>query len=264
MITLFALHEAGVPIDHAVFEGDDALFSSPRIITDAIPTALGMRIKMEVRTSLDETSFCGNVFDDTDEIVMTDPKEALVDFGWTKRIDVEASSKRLDVLTRSKAYSLRYQYNGCPILTEFADYVLRVTKRAESGIDKFLDRDRTLSGWERDQIADAVKSVRSGSFKRLKPGFRSRVLCERLYHINTAEQVELEKYFRSLNRLEPVIHPVMSRWEVLHPEWKQYFEEYNSELLINNRMRVPLNKAPEDFVINLAQLHLNPDAEADC
>lgn len=238
MVTLFTLWMYNVEDQRAVFEGDDGLFQSPIPINDTVPAALGLRIKIEEYRDLRYASFCGNVFDDADQIVVTDPVESLVDFGWTKKNDVESGDKRLNVLLRSKAYSLAYQYNGCPVLKDFAQYVLRVTRRSEHLIDKYVKVDRTLSEWERTQLLESVENIRSKKFVSLTPGVGTRVLVEEKYGLTVPMQIELERYFQSLNKLQPIDHPVLNRMQVLHSDWKHYFDNYTA-----NRSRPMKNPA---------------------
>lgn len=249
MVTMFTLSMSGCPLDTCIFEGDDGLFSSPIEIDATIPTGLGLRIKIERSVELGDASFCGNVYDENDQVVVTDPKEALIDFGWTKRTDVNASQRRLDLLLRAKAYSLLYQYNGTPVLTSFASYVLRVTKRAETGLKKYACEDRTLSEWERSTLIAALDA----KVKPMEPPPRTRRLVERLYHIELAEQRELEKYFDSLTKLGPIDHVIIRSWSVLKPQWEHYFTTYQEEMIIDRPRENP-RLAMNTAVQNLLQL----------
>jgi len=224
MITLFMLRESGVNEHRAVFEGDDGLLWSPVQLTAAVPEQLGLRIKMEEYTNLEDAAFCGNRFNLKEKIIVRNPIEYLAYFGWSKATQVKLRDSKLDVVLRSKAYSLRYQYNGCPILASFANYVLRVTKRAEAGISKNLISDRTLSEWERDLAKEAVADAEN--FVELRPGKGTRALVDKLYGINPSDQIELEKYFDNLATLGAIEHPILKKYAVLKPQWSEYFSDY--------------------------------------
>jgi hypothetical protein len=254
MVTLFMLEEEGYESDRALFEGDDGLFSCPVRLTSRIPEALGLRIKMEISTNLGESSFCGNVFSESDLIVVTNIRETLVDFGWTKSQDVNSKQSRLDVILRSKAYSLLHQYNGTPVLVKFAQYVLRVTRRSESGIDKYVKNDRTLSEWERKSLATAVEAVRSKDFVVRKPGRSTRELVEKLYYVDLSEQYELEQYFDKCNERGAIDHPIIQRWKIYDHDWRDYFDKYNcSENPIRTRRDDP-HYAIDHAVENITRL----------
>lgn len=224
MIISFALYKNGMDYDRIIVEGDDSLFTINSKIDINLFSRLGFRIKLEYHYDIHTASFCGNVFDPGDLVVVTDPRPALADFGWTKKCDVNSSHKRRHVLLRAKAYSLLYQYGGTPILTNFALYVLRVTRRYDTALQKFVSSDRTITEWDRNQLLEAIK------FKGRYPsiGRNTRFLVKELYDIEIDEQISLEKYFDSLQQVQPIDHPVIERWGRQFPEWEQFYREYQS------------------------------------
>jgi len=219
----------------AKVEGDDSLFSSPVQIKSHFFELMGFNIKLIEHKEISTASFCGNIFDVEEKIIVTDPRETLVNFGWTKKQDVNASQKRLDLLLRSKGYSLLYSYDGCPILTAFASYVLRVTRRAESGLEKFIKSDRTMSLWERDWLLEAIKYRGAGA----KPGPRTRALIQDLYDISVKEQLDLEAYFNSLDKVQPILHRIIANWEDNFPVWAQYFDQWREEAIVYRKRKSP-------------------------
>jgi hypothetical protein len=127
-------------------------------------------------------------------------------------------------LLRAKGYSMIYQYGGCPILTNFALYVLRVTHRYETNFQKFVRNDRTISEWERTQLLEAIK------FRGPPPdvGTNTRYLVKELYQIEISEQLELERYFDKLNSVQAVNHPILEGWGTIRPQWESFFRDYNN------------------------------------
>lgn len=103
-------------------EGDDNL--SAWQIPELAPTKedweeMGWIMKVEEPSSVCEASFCGNVFDPLDRIVVTDPRPALASFGWTGKRYVNANRNTKLQLLKSKGLSMAHQYNGCPLLGAF-------------------------------------------------------------------------------------------------------------------------------------------------
>lgn len=224
MIIAFALYKNGMDYDRIIVEGDDSLFMINDKIDVSIFTRLGFRIKLEYHQFIHTASFCGNVFDPDDLVVVTDPRPALVDFGWTKKTDVNSSPKRRQVLLRAKAYSLLYQYGGSPILTNFALYVLRVTKRYDTALQKFAISDRSITEWDRNQLLEAIRY--KGRYPEI--GRNTRFLVKELYDIEIDEQYQLEQYFDMLSTEQPIDHYIIERWGRKYPEWEKFYQEYQN------------------------------------
>lgn len=225
MVALFMCEEEKADVRGIFVEGDDCIVSVSRDLTSRVPTLLGLRIKMERYDNLGDASFCGNVFDPMDFCIVTDPKHALVKFGWSKLTDVDVSEKRIDVLTRAKAMSMAYQYNGCPIVCAFAFSVLAATKRAQTGVKKYLAKDRSLGEWERERLKQAMAAFDKG-LVQLEPTIHSRLLVERLYNVSVGQQKELESFFARQVMRGPVSHPITDNWDLIVPMYSQGFHNY--------------------------------------
>ena len=100
-------------------EGDDGLFvfKPGYRPTPEDYASVGFTIKVAVTRDLNKASFCGNVFDIVDKVVLTDPIEVLENFGWTKKKYVRAGYSVRMQLLRSRALSMCHQYNGVPIVS---------------------------------------------------------------------------------------------------------------------------------------------------
>jgi len=169
-------------------EGDDNL--SIWQFAECVPTEddwknLGWVMKVETPESVCVASFCGNVFDIDDKIVIVDPRTALLDFGWVRKTYVNASDVLLLQLLRSKALSMAHQYNGCPMLGTFGRHVVNITshiKIRKSVVDtmNLYDKAEYLAVVEEDLPA------------HIEPSMANRILVQRLYSISVEEQLAFE------------------------------------------------------------------------
>jgi hypothetical protein len=175
-------------------EGDDGLFSVER--PNNAPTvadfeACGWTIKIICTNDLNEASFCGNVFDVNERIVITDPIAALVSFGWTSKRYARSGEKVKMELLRAKAMSMAYQYNGVPLLSAFARRILQLT-------DTVRIRDSLL----RYESYSYKQNILSAALLRMPPertvGLSSRLLVEKLYGFSVADQIATEVAFANI------------------------------------------------------------------
>jgi len=217
MLFLFCAKIKGATSVKGFVEGDDGLFRvSP---ASAAPTAedfaeLGFTIKIEHTRHLSEASFCGQVYDMTDLIVVTDPKEVLARLGWTNKRYVRANNSTRMQLLRARAYSLVYQYNGCPLLAVLGRRLLELTEGVTIG-DKVY---QNLDQWERAKLV-AATSVKLPA--PIEPGNNTRQLVHRLYGLDIPEQLDLERRFSTIDL---GMHPM----PVDCPEpWIDYYDRYS-------------------------------------
>lgn len=200
-------------------EGDDGLFTvSP---DSAKPTAeqfaeLGMTIKIGETPHLSEASFCGQVYDVEECIVVTDIVDALARVGWTNKKYVRANDNTLSQLLRARGYSLVYQYNGCPVLSALGYKILDLTTdiKIEDRIFNSLDQ------WERAKLRRAVAALP----ERRIPGPNTRSLVEKLYGIPTNVQIEWENRIAKLDRLGPVDLDLAN---YAPRDWSHYYDHYS-------------------------------------
>lgn len=213
-----------------VVEGDDGLF----VFIDESPTAqqfkdIGCIIKLEVFNELSKASFCGLLFDPEGKQIVTNPYEILAQFGWTTKEYARANSKKLMMLLRSKSLSYMYQYPGCPIVTELANYGLRVSrsfdirKHAKSG---------KMSMWEREQLLEALDNKHLCVKQEIK--LSTRLLFEELYGISYNEQLLIENALAKLTKLQPL--NFKSLIDAVPNSWVHYYEEYAVSLKKNEKV----------------------------
>jgi len=176
-----------------VVEGDDGLFTFEH--PDRAPTSLqfeklGFIIKMQKFDCFSRASFCGLIFDREIQRNITDPYYVLATFGWTEGKYLKSKLSKKKMLLRAKAYSLAYQYPGCPILSELARYLLRVT-RSFTISQKYID---SLDVWNRDKMIECLSSPIINEPVHIK----TRLLMSEMYGITVEAQLHIEEYIRNL------------------------------------------------------------------
>jgi len=243
MFMEFLCDEVGATHAIGVVEGDDGLYR----VEGPCPTvedfaSLGLVIKLDHHDQLETASFCGLVFDLEDQINVTDPIQALMKFGWTSGSYSVAGEKKLLVLLRAKAMSLKHQFNGCPILDELANYALRITAH--------VPRRSVLK-----QIESQVKNVDSGWWDRQKMeqailfslpsrpvGDRTRLLVERLYHVPVELQHAIEAYLRSLTVNQPLDMGIFLG--SVKRDWESYWNAYVLRPAADEVLKTRLDRGP--------------------
>jgi hypothetical protein len=231
MAFLFICHKLGISDPEFRVEGDDliaTLFGTPPAKSDF--EKLGLICKPEYPESLSEASFCGIIADESAMDVVTDPMEAICNFGWTTREYARAGQKTILKLLRCKALSMAHQYPGCPMLSAFAEYVLRMT-RGVCVID--FAQKLKVSAWERDQILDAIKDERKLRAKRKPCHMGTRFLVEKRFKIKVEHQIAIEQYFDSLDHLEELDFELLDMYVPM--TWKDYFARYSTTFDIKDR-----------------------------
>jgi len=220
MIMLFTCQEVGSRNVRGCVEGDDGLFSmegpTPR---PSDFERLGLIIKLEVHPNVNTASFCGMIFDTKDRIIISDVMGHLARFGWTKAKYSGSKDIVLLRLLRSKALSMLYSYPGCPVLWKLARYGLRVTSRAEkSNLSRYDE-----SWWEREQ-AKLRAQVDFGEVWSREPTAASRLLVEEKYGVTVTDQLRIEAYLDSLDKVQPLSCDAISR--NMHQDWLTYSARY--------------------------------------
>jgi hypothetical protein len=213
----------GIEEPIGVVEGDDGLFvfvgKNP---TTEMFTNRGFNIKLELHEEICTASFCGNIFDETDQSIVTDPYDVISCFGWTTHKYANSGNKTLMKLLRAKSMSLAYQYPGCPILGALAQYGLRVTRSYTVG--DFIIKRKEMSMYEREKILKMLEEVKD--FRKLyeEPGINTRLLFERLYGIPVSTQTYIEEYLNSLNTVQELDIPLLS--DYVPRDWQLYYKYY--------------------------------------
>jgi len=202
MAMKFMAREIGMKSLRSRVEGDDGIFTfyGPK------PTAedfakLGLIIKIDEYDKLTEGSFCGIIADEHEMINVTDPIEALLDFGWTTRDYVRTTMKKKLELLKAKALSLAYQYPGCPILNSLSNYGLRMCENSYVYY-------KNLNEYEREIFRAMFQKYRD-KVPHKEVGINTRLLVEKRYGITIEDQISIEQYLDNKTDLSPIEHPAI-------------------------------------------------------
>lgn len=219
MFALFILSEQGCTDVRIVVEGDDGLmtYNGPRV-GSAEFAQLGLTIKLDEHDRIETASFCGIIFDQEELINIDDPRDAIATLGWGDAQYSLAKKSKKRSLLRCKSLSLAHQYPGCPIISELAQYGLRVTRGHDI---RFLGAN-TRNTWYRDQLLNAIKDEKR--IPVLEPGPRSRALVEEMYGIKIEWQFKIEEYLRNKTDDSPINCPYIDM--IMPDEWREYADEY--------------------------------------
>jgi len=206
-----------------VVEGDDGLgrLDPNKPFLYEIFEKLGFTITKEEHDNLNTASFCGNVFDPEDLIIVTDPKEVMASFGWAKKQYAHSKTRMKMGLLRSKAMSLMYEYPGCPILQEMGYAYYRLTRG-------YRARMPSMNNYERTEHLEMMSWIKEHGLPCKEVPYKTRMLVESLYQIPITMQLEIEAYFNSLDEVKPINHPYIL--DLMDPIWKHYDRTYTIEL----------------------------------
>jgi hypothetical protein len=241
----YACHVSGALNLRGVVEGDDGLFS----FEGCAPTAetfseMGLIIKLEYHPDLHSASFCGIIYDPEDKANITEPYSVLVDTPFTSTYYATAKDDTLKLLLKAKAYSLAYQYPRCPILSHYAEFLLRVTSDVSDDRVLALLEGNAMSMWDKSTLARAV-----GSAAKTEVGFNSRNLMFEKFGISISDQQYIESYFDSKNDILPIDDPVLCGIIAdKHPVWSHYSFNYSMAMNRHDRnLYYPPIYVPEVF-----------------
>lgn len=191
----FAGHSLSLGKLTGIFEGDDGLFyySSGKFPTNEFYESLGFSVKLERWASIADASFCGMIFDPSEQVAVWDPKDFLVRLGWGSGRYARSKSSTLATLLRCKAMSLAAQAPRAPVLAACAEWILRCTRGFDTR--KILES-RNTTWWDRQKFLLGVRSVDT-----TECGPATRSLVERRFGVSVSCQLMLEEWFRNQTTL---------------------------------------------------------------
>lgn len=200
-------------------EGDDGVTRVDPVLKmkDDLFKKLGFVVKIDYFERLNLASFCGNVFDVEDLVIIPDIRKVIVSFGWTRAIYRNSKSSKRKQLLRAKAFSLLYEYAGCPILQNLALKVLDLTKG-------FKCLFNLSDSYKRDMHRLMMDDVKKNKLPTRDIPNNTRLLVEELYKIPVTMQLELESYIESLTEIQPLKHPYFD--SILPNVWRQVDDMY--------------------------------------
>lgn len=234
MVLLFIATESGYDPDiFACFvEGDDGICQTyvDRPMKIELFKSLGFDIKEEYHDKIGLSSFCGNLFDDQNFVVITDIYETVVSFGWTRSTYWKSKNSKKMSLLRSKALSLLYEYPGCPILQSLAQYGIRVTK-------KYRAYHGAVNEYQREQLTMMLEDMKKNGLPVRDIAMSTRLLVEELYGISPESQIAFEKYLDSLDSVCPIDISYFN--DSLKSVWREYYLRYVREYGDKDLTRFP-------------------------
>lgn len=214
IIIKFITHKQQIKMAGFV-EGDDGLSRVSEYPDESMFERLGLNVKLERHTDLHRASFCGIIFDLEDKINITNPIDAMLEFGWAYSRYARSSDRMHDTLLYCKALSMLYQYPGCPVLQSLALMIIRLVPHPS--IYKIIKIANRMNSWDRDQLFQAINNRHRLVAKPV--GLRTRCLMESEFHVSIDEQIRLEKHFDGATRIAPIpyeLAPVRMQDDAVH------------------------------------------------
>jgi hypothetical protein len=173
-------------------EGDDGLFKFPEqcVPVSADYTKFGGKCVVDHPDSIHTASFCGNVVDPDNLVLITDPLKFLHNLPYVGKKDLRSGEKRTSMILLSKAMSGAHSYNGAPVISPICWHIIRRFSRYLPLMDQFLLETNHLGVFHREEALSALAYVRTHG-ERL-PTMTSRVFMERVFKLSANEQFRLE------------------------------------------------------------------------
>jgi hypothetical protein len=220
-------------------EGDDGVFGMNCLppTKEWLYKNLGLDLKIQVLDCITRASFCGCVFNSTDCLIVTDPIDGLVYFGWTTAKYARSKNKRLMELLRSKSLSLLYEYPGCPILAELGRYGIRIT-------EGFRARGSYVNEFERERHSIMVAELKLTGLPTVAIPAGTRNLVSELYGVSVQHQLEVEFDLKNKNDLLPLSFRQLD--DLVPQVYRHYYENYARIYPANFKLEKMM--CPEIFV----------------
>lgn len=221
MIFQFMAHELKLLDARCIVEGDDAIaraYFPPQVglpQVQAFYLNMGMNVKIEVHSDMCLASFCGLVFDSVNLTNIPDPLKSLLRTGWTGGKYRAASEKTLMELLRGKAMSLMCVAQGCPVLQEFAQYLLRVTAGSKYRIDDYWLKAQVLRSLGRMEVKPVEEATR--------------LVMEKKYKVTRHDQMVMERYFAERSVLGPIFDSIFTTY--YKPDQVFYYYHYKHDYI---------------------------------
>lgn len=203
-----------------VVEGDDGAFVDHGVITPALMATLGMELKVAVANTPGRAGFCKMHFTEDDFLVVRDPALLFSVFGWSDHPARVGGLRVRRELLRAKSLSLLAEMPRCPMVTALALYGIRVTDGATprwfgnywESIVFQGEAPADLTPWMLEQISCGISTS-------------SRLLCEELFGVPIAMQLDVENWLSGLKTIQPLDHPSLF-WLCSHPAWLHCWENF--------------------------------------
>jgi hypothetical protein len=172
-----------------------------RLPTEADFLDMGITCKLQKFEQYNEASFCGLIFDPLELSNIADPIKILINFGWSDIKYINAKPNKKNLLVKIKALSFLYQYPGCPIVQEFAYYILRtLPEPCNTRITRSMFSDSFKYEQFMNNALDKLGRLKQIVYKDV--GINTRFLMEKIFGISVENQIAVENYFKHKNVYE--------------------------------------------------------------
>lgn len=205
LLPIPALVEKIVEFD-GVFEGDDGLCITEIEQNDI--DDLGLKLKMEPKTTWNLAKFCQIVCDEETGQVLTDPIRVLNTINALPSKYYAMKPKRRAALMRAKAMSLAYNYSNVPIVGQLCYKICEMTR----GID-VRGLTAELGQWKNETLDLAI---REKSWQK-KPNVpeSARLIVDAVYGVPVEVQYMLEEQIRQSGvKIELSMLEFISEWQI--------------------------------------------------
>lgn len=203
MIALFSFVFEYYGIEHVIrVEGDDVVAWVDRLFPTHIFDLLGFSIKLDHYEQVNYASFCGLIFDESNNI-LTNPMKVILNTPWVDAKYTHSKRTKIKALQRAKALSILYQYPGCPVLGQYAAMILR----SSEGVVHKNTLDRAIAsqyahrtGQSYDDFCRYFNLFPGQSIIHATVTYRpttmfGRVMIEEMFGMSVDEQLLLENNF---------------------------------------------------------------------
>nr|WRQ65809.1 polyprotein [Tolivirales sp.] len=216
-----------------VVSGDDSLFGltnlegvdySKYIDTNYLER-YGVKLKLDLKDSVSGSGFLSKLYSEQDLKTICDPLKQL-----SKGIlPMKYASSKVGVkksLARARAMSLKYEFDGCPIVGAYADCILRCTRNVS--IKKALIYSELDDPFKHEKLVEAVKwfesqprELRYGESSKV--GIESRIIVEDSFGISVPAQLAIEEYFQQTDTTEFPCQFDVPLMDLIAPEANQEY-----------------------------------------
>jgi hypothetical protein len=201
-------------------EGDDGIMSQFEP-DPATVGGLGLLIKMDHAPNFGEASFCGIVADIATLQNTADPYKIMADFGL---VDPKYAAARVSTklaLARAKAMSFICAYPACPVVSELARMVIRLTPHID--VRKVI---MAMGTYDKERFLKASRAFKQD--KNLPISMSTRRIVERKFKMAVETQILIEEQFRSCNQIGP-LNPVCEFPSLWMDHARKYVSPFTEE-----------------------------------
>lgn len=210
-------------LERAKIEGDDQILTVTYEELEAmcaIIATMPITLKLEHYASMEEAGFCSTWFG-ADGNLITDPLKCIQNCGYTNPQYAHSPDKTLKMLQSLKARSYLNMYPGCPILSSFCRFIIRMCgDYSDAEYEKLLSKMK-MSVWERERLM-LVLNVPTELLT--EPTMSQRLQMQTVFDYSIASQLIIEEYFDTRCEFGFFNHPLLM--DHMHTHSLDYYDSY--------------------------------------